>query len=152
MKKNINIRNMVLVALILLLSSTAIFAQDWQTDFEKSKELAVTENKTIILVFQGSDWCAPCMKLESEIWESEEFKAYAKEHYIMHKADFPRKKKNQVESEQLSKNKELAEQYNSKGFFPFVVVLNKNGNVLGETGYKKVTPDEYIKLLNSFIK
>lgn len=151
MKKNINIKNMVLVALILLLNSTAIFAQDWQTDFDKSKELADAENKTIILVFQGSDWCAPCMKLESEIWESEEFNAYAKEHYIMHKADFPRKKKNQVESEQLVKNKELAEQYNSKGFFPFVVVLYKDGKVLGETGYKKLTPDEYIKHLNSFI-
>lgn len=152
MKQNTSIKNKVWAGLILLFISTATFAQDWQTDFEKSKEQATAENKTIILVFQGSDWCAPCMKLEKEIWETEEFIAYSQKHYVMHKADFPRKKKNQADSEQVEKNKKLAAQYNTKGYFPFVVVLDKNGKVLGETGYKKITPDEYIKLLNSFIK
>lgn len=146
------IKTKVLPVLFLLFISTATFAQDWQTDFDKSKKLAAAENKTIILVFQGSDWCAPCMKLEQEIWETEEFEAYSKKHYVMHKADFPRKKKNQADSEQVEKNKELAAQYNTKGYFPFVVVLDKNGKVLGETGYKKMTPEEYIKHLNSFIQ
>ena len=152
MKRNTSIKNKVLAGLILLFISTTGFAQDWQSNFEKSKELAAAENKTIILVFQGSDWCAPCMKLEKEIWETEEFKAYAQKHYVMHKADFPRKKKNQVNSEQVAKNKELAAQYNTKGYFPFVVVLDKNGKVLGETGYKKMSPEEYIKHLNLFIQ
>ncbi len=140
-----------MVMLMLLTISVGAFAQDWQTDFNKSKELAAAENKTIVLVFAGSDWCAPCMKLEKEIWESEAFKAYAKDHYIMQKADFPRKKKNQVESEQVKINKQLAEKYNPKGYFPFVAVIDKNGKVMGETGYKKMTPEEYIKHLNSFI-
>lgn len=140
-----------MVMLMLLTISASVFAQDWQTDFNKSKEMAAAENKTIVLVFAGSDWCAPCMKLEKEIWESEAFKAYAKDHYIMQKADFPRKKKNQVESEQVKINKQLAEKYNPKGYFPFVAVIDKNGNVLGETGYKKITPEEYIKHLDSFI-
>ena len=140
-----------MVMLMLLTISVGAFTQDWQTDFNKSKELAAAENKTIVLVFAGSDWCAPCMKLEKEIWESEAFKAYAKDHYIMQKADFPRKKKNQVESEQVKINKQLAEKYNPKGYFPFVAVIDKNGKVMGETGYKKMTPEEYIKHLNSFI-
>lgn len=145
------IKNKLLAGFILLFISTAAFAQNWQTDFDKSKELAGAENKIIILVFQGSDWCAPCMKLEKEIWETEEFINYARQHYVMLKADFPRKKKNQADSEQVTKNKKLASKYNTKGYFPFVVVLDKNGTVLGETGYKKMTPDEYIKHLNSFI-
>lgn len=151
MKKTTFIKNKGFAALLLLLISTAAFSQEWQTDFEKTKQLAATENKTIILVFAGSDWCAPCMKLEKEIWESEAFKAYAKDHYVMYKADFPRKKKNKVDSEQVSRNKKLAEQYNSKGYFPFVAIIDKNGKVLGESGYKKMTPEEYIKHLNSFI-
>ena len=40
--------------------------------------------------------------------------------------------------------------YNKQGFFPFVVVLDEEGKVLGETGYKKVEPIEYINILNSF--
>ncbi len=151
MKKTTFITNKVLAGLVLLFISTTLFAQDWQTDFEKSKELAAAENKTIVLVFAGSDWCAPCMKLEKEIWESETFKNYAHDHYVMYKADFPRKKKNQVESQQLKRNKQLAEKYNPKGYFPFVAILDKEGKVLGETGYKKMSPDEYINHLDSFI-
>jgi len=150
--KNLSfITNKVLAGLILLFISSSLLAQDWQTDFEKTKELAATENKTIILVFQGSDWCAPCMKLEKEIWQSNEFKTFAKEHYVLYKADFPRKKVNQLDSEQVKRNKALAEKYNSKGYFPFVAVIDKNGKVLGETGYKKMTPKEYINHLESFI-
>ncbi|WP_346863995.1 thioredoxin family protein [uncultured Draconibacterium sp.] len=143
--------NKMVAFLILLFVSGALFAQDWQSDFEKSKQLAAAENKTIILVFQGSDWCAPCMKLEKEIWQSDEFKAYAKNHFVMQKADFPRKKANKLDDEQDIRNKELAAKYNTKGYFPFVAILDKNGKVLGETGYKKMTPKEYIDHLESFI-
>lgn len=139
-----------LTALILLLACHMATAQEWQTDFEIAKALAAEQNRNIVLVFQGSDWCAPCIKLDKEIWSTEEFKAYAKDHFIMLKADFPRKKKNQLETAHREKNNKLAEKYDKKGFFPFVVVLSKEGDVLGETGYKKMSPAEYIRLLTSF--
>lgn len=141
----------ILVLLIMLLPFM-IQAQDWQTDFETAKSLAAEQDKPIILVFQGSDWCAPCIKLEKEIWSSEDFIAYSKEHYIMLKADFPRKRQNSLSAEQQEKNNALAEKYNKEGYFPLVVVLDKEGKVLGTTGYKKLTPSEYIELLNSFIQ
>ena len=31
---------------------------------------AQKQNKKIILVFQGSDWCGPCIKLSKEIWST----------------------------------------------------------------------------------
>ncbi|MCB0822892.1 MAG: thioredoxin family protein [Bacteroidales bacterium] len=141
----------ILVLLIMLLPFM-IQAQDWQTDFETAKSLAAEQDKPIILVFQGSDWCAPCIKLEKEIWSSEDFIAYSKEHYIMLKADFPRKRQNSLSAEQQEKNNALAEKYNKEGYFPLVVVLDKEGKVLGTTGYKKLTPSEYIEFLNSFIQ
>ncbi len=138
--------------LIILLLSVFNFAgaQEWQTDLNKAKELAIEKNRNIVLVFQGSDWCAPCIKLEQNIWSSEEFKNYAKDHFVMLLADFPRRKKNQLAAEQQKKNKELAEKYNPQGYFPYIVVLDKNGKVLGSTGYKKGGPQEYIDLLSSF--
>ena len=141
----------ILVLLIMLLPFM-MQAQDWQTDFETAKSLATDQDKPIILVFQGSDWCAPCIKLEKEIWSSEDFIAYSKEHYIMLKADFPRKRQNSLSAEQQEKNNALAEKYNKEGYFPLVVVLDKEGKVLGTTGYKKLTPSEYIEFLNSFIQ
>lgn len=126
-------------------------AQEWQTDFAKAKEMAAANDKPIILVFQGSDWCAPCMKLDREIWSTESFKEYAAQNYVMLKADFPKRKANALSEEQTNANEALAEQYNQNGIFPLVVILDSAGKLLGETGYKKVTPELYIKGLNEFI-
>ena len=125
-------------------------AQEWQTDLNQAKAKAVEEGKNIVLVFQGSDWCAPCMKLEKEIWTNDEFKTYAKDYFVMLLADFPKKRGNALSPEQQEKNNKLAETYNKNGFFPLVVILDKEGNVLGQTGYKKMSPSEYIEHLASF--
>ncbi len=50
----------------------------------------------MLLVFHGSDWCAPCIKLQKKIWQSEQFKTYSKESLVIVKLDFPRKKANQL--------------------------------------------------------
>ena len=134
----------------MLLFTIAGFSQTWITDLDEAKALATKENKKIILVFQGSDWCAPCMKLDKEIWSTEEFKTYAAENYVMLQADFPKRKANKLPEEQQQKNNALAEKYNQQGFFPHVVVLSASGKVLGKLGYEKTTPSAYIKKLDSF--
>ncbi len=142
----------LLIIIVMLTTVSVIHAQEWQTDFEKAKKTASTESKPIILVFQGSDWCAPCIKLDREIWSTDAFKTYAKTNFVMLQADFPRKKKNNLSEAQVQSNAKLFERYNKSGIFPFVVVLDATGKVLGQTGYKKTTPEEYIKELNTFIK
>lgn len=146
MKKNI------FTILVLLSTISCVTAQEWHTDFAKAKKVATAENKPIILVFQGSDWCAPCIKLDREVWSTEVFKKYAIKNYVMLQADFPRKKKNALSEAQTVTNAKLAETYNKNGIFPFVVVMDSNGKVLGETSYKKTTPEAYIKELNAFTK
>ncbi len=143
-------KKLVLTLIFGCMAVIGLSAQNWQTDFPSAKKLAAEENKTIVLVFQGSDWCAPCIKLDREVWSTETFKEYAKNHFVMVQADFPRKKKNGLAEEQETANKKLAEQYNKRGIFPFVVVMDQEGNVLGETSYQKATPEEYIKILTSF--
>jgi thioredoxin-related protein len=142
-------RRTILITLCII-SSLDLYSQNWQNDINNAKELALKEDKPIVLVFQGSDWCAPCIKLEKEIWNSPEFINYAADHYILLKADFPKKKKNALDTKQQERNNKLAETYNTNGYFPYIVVLDKNGKVLGSTGYQKITPNEYINLLNSF--
>ena len=129
---------------------TAIQAQDWHYDIKTAQEIAVSEDRPIILVFQGSDWCAPCIKLDREVFATDTFKLYAKDHFVMLQADFPKRKKNALAPEQQELNNALAEKYNNRGIFPFVVILDKEGNVLGETGYFKSSPSAYILHLESF--
>lgn len=140
-----------LFPILLFFLSLSAFAQEWQTDLAAAKKTASQENKEILLVFQGSDWCAPCIKLDRELWSTDEFKKYAADHYVMLQADFPRKKKNALPEAQQKKNNTLAEKYNSNGIFPLVVKLDKTGKVLGKTSYTPGTSvQEYIKVFNSF--
>lgn len=141
----------MLFVAIMLLSVTGI-AQTWVTDFDQAKRQAEEKNRPILLVFSGVDWCVPCMKLENNIWQSEEFKSFAKDHYVLLKADFPKQKKNRLSVEQQAHNDRLAEKYNPNGYFPLVVLLDKNGKVIGNTGFKNLAPAEYIKHLQSLEK
>ncbi len=142
-------KNLIL-SFLLISSFLFINGQDWETDFESAKKKAIEQDRNIVLVFSGSDWCAPCIKLETEIWSTKEFRNYARENFVMLKADFPRKKKNKLTDEQQKQNNQLAEKYNTQGYFPLVVVMDKNDKVLGTTGYEKMETFEYIKLLSSF--
>ncbi len=135
--------------LLCLLSFLPIKAQEWETDIDAAKEVAFIEDRPIILVFQGSDWCAPCIKLDREVFSTETFQLYAKDHFVMLEADFPKKKKNALPQDQQLKNNALAEKYNKRGIFPLVVMLDKDGNVLGETGYFKASASAYILHLES---
>lgn len=141
-----------ILLLLLFLNSTLILGQEWNLDYQAAKTQAQNESKPIVLVFQGSDWCAPCIKLEKTIWSSPEFIQYAKEHYIMLKADFPRKGSNAISPEQRAANEALAKRFNPRGHFPFVVILDGQDQVLGVSGYKKISPKEYIQIIDGFVK
>jgi thioredoxin-related protein len=139
-----------LILSFILLSTISVNAQDWQVDFDQTISIAKEQNKLIVLVFQGSDWCAPCIKLDKEVWSTDVFKKYASTHYVMHQADFPRKRKNGLTKEQVVSNGLLAEKYNPQGIFPFVVVMDANGKVIGKESYKKVGPKGFIKIIDGF--
>ena len=145
MKKSV----LIVFAVLLGLS---VEAQNWETNFDVAKQKATEEGRNIVLVFSGSDWCIPCMKLEKEIWESTQFIKDSNNHFVLLRADFPKKKNNQLSKEQQEANQHLFEVYNKHGLFPMVAVLDKNGKVLGTTGYKHVSPTEYIAMLHSFEK
>lgn len=145
------LKKFVFIAFILIAGLT-VRAQSWETSIDVAKQKAAAESKNIVLVFSGSDWCIPCMKLEKEIWKSPEFIKDSKEHFILLRADFPKKKANSLSKEQQDANNHLAETYNKQGFFPMVAVLDKSGKVLGTTAYKAISPKEYITLLHSLEK
>ena len=141
---------LVITLCLVIATMTSTFAQEWLTDFETAKTTASKEDKKIVLVFQGSDWCAPCIKLDREVWSTDTFQSYAKKHYVMLQADFPKRKQNALDPQLQEHNNALAATYNKKGYFPFIVVLDSKGNVLGVTGYSKTTPDLFIDELESF--
>ena len=63
------------------------------------------------------------------------------------KADFPRKKANELSKEQTEHNRKLADKYNLEGSFPLVVIMDNNGKVIAKMGFKNVSAEEYIKMI-----
>ena len=139
------------VVVVFLFISLCTFSQNWKNNIEEAKTEAKISNKNILLVFSGSDWCAPCIKLDRTIFQTEVFKAEAAQKWVLVKADFPKKKGNALSEAQTESNKKLAEKYNKEGNFPLVVLLDATGKVLGITGYKNVSPTEYVQLLNAMV-
>ncbi|WP_074406355.1 thioredoxin family protein [Aquimarina megaterium] len=128
-----------------------VIAQDWKYDFDEAKSLAKEKDQNIVLFFTGSDWCPPCIKLERNIFSNQEFIEFADQKFIWVKADFPKRKKNKLSLTQQKKNEILAQEYNRKWVFPVILVLDKEGNVLGVTGYRRnLDAKGYISLLTSF--
>ena len=135
-----------------LLWVTLISAQNWETNLTTAEQKASEENRNILLVFSGSDWCVPCMKLEKNIWESKEFINDSSQHFVLRRADFPKRKTNALTKEQQKLNDKLAEKYNKEGLFPLVVLLDKTGKMIATTGYKDVSPHDYVAMLHSLEK
>jgi thioredoxin-related protein len=140
------------ISILFLITSLFGYSQNWSNNFENAKVKAETENKNILLVFSGSDWCGPCMKLDKEVWRSPEFQIESNKSWVIYKADFPKKKANQLSPESVENNNKLAEKYNRNGSFPLVVLLDKKGKVIGMTGFKNISAAEYIKLIHSLEK
>ncbi len=142
----------ILILVCFLIAGVAQ-GQLWEDSFDSAVQKSYMEHKPIVLVFSGSDWCGPCIRFKKDILDSEVFSAYAKEHYVLYNADFPRKKKNELPLEKLNSNKTLAEKFNPRGHFPLVVVLDEQQKTLGTTGFdKKKSPEKYIDLFNGFVK
>ncbi len=143
---------LLIICTLIIVLSNSIFAQEvekfdttiWVKNLSIAKASASEKGLPIMLVFSGSDWCKPCIKLKTQILLTDTFSAYAKDHFVLLNLDFPRKAKNKLSPEQQVHNDDLASKYNMEGTFPLVVIIAKDGKVLASTGYLDITPAEYI--------
>ncbi len=151
-----SIRRFVLVsaaalAVGLFALADVVRAEDklWQTDFAAAKAKAKAENKLLLVDFTGSDWCGWCMKLVSEVFSKEAFKAEAPKKFVLVELDYPHAKK---QSDELKKqNKELLAKYKVQGY-PTILVMNAEGTVIAKTGYQQGGPEKYVKHLVKFVE
>ncbi|KAA1246137.1 thioredoxin family protein [Aquimarina sp. RZ0] len=124
----------------------------WIQDFETAKEKAISEKKSILLYFTGSDWCKPCKMLKEDVFDTEKFKKYENS-YIFLKVDVPRNQDLLTEI-QFKNNLKLLDEYNKEKSFPLIVVMSSKGKVLDQlSGYSSLRDPQYhYKLLNKFVK
>jgi thioredoxin-related protein len=114
-------------------------------DAEEAFRIASETQKPVLLVFAGSDWCAPCIRFDKQVLSENEFLEFAKENLVILKADFPQRK--QVAAKEQKQNDLLAEAYNPKGIFPQLILLRADKTVLAPLPYSNQSSEEFISQL-----
>jgi thioredoxin-related protein len=132
----------------LIFGFSLIAELNWLGNLEDAKSTAREEHKQILLVFSGSDWCRNCILLDHEVFKSPEFQKLAEEKLVLIKADFPRKKKNQVSKTQQGVNSQLAKDFNPEGNFPKVVLMTAGEQILLSAGYRQGQKTEFLDCLS----
>jgi protein disulfide-isomerase len=132
------------LALILTFLATAARGAEWSTDYEKALTAAKASHKYVLLDFNGSDWCPPCIEMKKVVFSKPAFLAYAEKNLVLVDVDYPRQK---AQPDSVKKqNERLAEDYDiERSGYPTVVLLDPNGKTLGRLeGYGGQTAAEII--------
>lgn len=134
------------LAVLAIGTSAALAAGGWDDDHGKALAKAKAEKKLVVMDFTGSDWCGWCIKLDKEVFSKKEFKDYAKDNLVLLEVDFPQGKN---QSKKLKEqNSKLKEEYGIRGF-PTIIVLNSEGQKVGQLGYQEGGPKPFIEKLDS---
>ncbi len=149
-------KNLFLV--FFFLATTTIFSQEtvWLTDFSEAAKLSQKSKKPILANFTGSDWCGWCKVLKREVFDTVEFKKWAKKNVILLELDFPRRTK--IAPELKKQNAALQRAFGVRGY-PTVWLFNvgdgadpkKDLQPLGKTGYVRGGAKAWIKSIAKFL-
>lgn len=132
---------------LMSMSSIAQIDPLYVDKIEDAQTLAQEENRQILMVFAGSDWCRPCIQFKKEILESSAFAAYAKGNLVVLYLDFPARRKNQLPAIQKAHNEALAEQYNTSGLFPNILLFSPDLDQQSQLEFKNQSPQTFVQTI-----
>ena len=136
-------RILALCLLAVFICPVALIASDkeWGDDYDAALKESSETGKPILANFTGSDWCPYCVKLEKEVFATDEFKEWAEKNAVLLIVDFPRRSK--LKADVQKQNKELAAKYGVSGY-PSVLIMDSEGNRIGKTGYFAGGPEKWV--------
>lgn len=125
-------------------------AGTWHTSWEAASQAARSSNKPILINFTGSDWCGWCKRLKAEVFDTEEFRAWAGQRVVLLEVDFP-KRKPQSPQEKAA-NQALAKKFKVSGY-PSIYFANAKGDPQGTRfGYYEGGPAAWTRAAEQCMK
>jgi len=122
---------------------------EWIADGDAVSKQAKDLKLPTLILFTGSDWCPPCMRLEREVFEKKAFKDFANENLVLQIADFPRRK--QLSQKQQAANQALAQKHGIRGY-PTMVLLGPDGKKIDQFGYRGQDAARFVSMLQDKLK
>ena len=145
------LKRCVALGLVAIFSGLGIFQRQARADDHEFTEdaaaaikQAVEQEKDIIFLFTGTDWCAPCQKLDEEVLSEKDFLFEVSKFYVLVKLDFP--KKTEQDPSIAKQNQEYADKYGVASF-PTLVLTDNNLKPFAFASYEEGGFQNYLALL-----
>jgi hypothetical protein len=91
------------------------------------------------------------MLLDQEVFSDQAFESISRESMVLVKADFPRKKSNQLSKQQRLHNEGLAKKFNPNGEFPKVLLMDHEEQVLFASNYSPGYKEKFLAEFNTHL-
>ncbi|MEX0321216.1 MAG: thioredoxin family protein [Puniceicoccaceae bacterium] len=130
--------------LSLAITSWGAVPDGWTSDYEEATATAETEDRLVLLMFTGSDWCVWCKRVHQEILDTPVFMEWAKENLVLVYVDFPRKDYRTAKVKE--QNDSLDKQYDVSGY-PTMVLTDPAGEELKRLSYMQGGPKTFIRAI-----
>lgn len=135
--------------LFCLTMATTTWAEGWLTSWDQAAAESKRTGRPILADFTGSDWCIWCKRLKAEVFDTSEFKDWAKKNVVLLELDYP-SGGNQPASIK-AQNEKLKDKYAIQGF-PTVLFLDHKGKQLAKYGYDQGGPGVWTKKASEMLK
>lgn len=107
----------------------AISATAQHSRFTDAQAIALRDNKPILLLLSGEDWCAPCVKLKKKVWNEPDFQEYISKEFVRLELFLPKQGSYGPEWTVFKEYDELKKKYEAP-FLPTILVLAPNGELI----------------------
>lgn len=129
-----SLRSILITAVCFSVLSAAFAAapDGWTEGFSDEVQAKTgKENRCVLLLFTGSDWCPACRTLKQNVLESEKFRSFAEKELLPVWIDFPRQARQEPAIRKA--NEQLLDKIlGENAAFPTTVLLNPKGKILGK--------------------
>ena len=120
------------------------------TNPDEAFATAAKTDRQVLLIFQGSDWCIPCIKLEEKVLSTERFLQFTRDSLVVLKADFPQRKK--IDAVLVRQYEKLAEAFNPEGAFPKAILVNAQQKSITLVPVFDPTPESFISKIKERLR
>lgn len=120
----------------------------WTEYFQSARAQARKLGRPILANFSGSDWCGWCIRLNREVFSQPEFRGYASSNLVLFVADFPRQA---GQDARIARQNQLLGGHYRVSSYPTVLLLDPEGRLLAETGFKFGGPETYVTHLKELL-
>lgn len=113
----------------------------WLTNDETALRAAREQDKPVLAVFTGSDWCSHCRALKENVLHTDAFHDWADRRVILLLIDLPREG---ISAEERGLRSRVCVRYGVRTF-PSAVLIAADGNpVTAQTGYVGQATDAWV--------